>query len=198
MFAPRLLLMFIAAAWCLPRSGIAQGSGHSLSLQAVVRSSGGGGGTAGDVKVGSGTGSAKSFTQTQERDRAVGLEVEVRNLARVADKAKLEWYFYAKPITGASEVSVFDQGSSDLTIEAGSSSKLTVTSKELHSSVERKSGPSGKGKTVKAPKNTVEKTGDKLAGWLVRVVADGKPIAIKASSPTFERLGAGDPVAVGK
>src|SRR3712207_3744293 len=151
---PGLLLALVPAVLLVSVGAHAQTVRHSFRLEAVVRSSGGEGSSSSKTKVGSGLASAKDMTRTQERESSVGLEVQVRNMGQVQDKATLEWYFYAKPVAGGDDLFVFDQGTRELTLDPGSTDKLTVSSKELTSTVSRRVAPSGTGKTVKAPKTT--------------------------------------------
>src|SRR6476660_690977 len=98
-----LAITLVAAVYlaCMGHDVSAQGVRHSLSLDAVVHTSGGGSSTSSEAKAGSSR--KPNLTQVQEHDSGVGLEVEVRNLAQVQDRAKLEWYFYAKPVAGDGE-----------------------------------------------------------------------------------------------
>src|SRR4051812_38876429 len=80
---------------------------HSLSL--YVNPGGSGGATKnkanetvkpGGAPLGGGWVSAeeKHFTQKRESEDMINLNVEIRNLAKVPDNAKLEWFFYARNI----------------------------------------------------------------------------------------------------
>ena len=42
------------------------------------------------------------------------------------------------------------------------------------------------------PAASTKKTGSKFDGWMVRLVADGQVLAVRASSPALEELGKND------
>jgi hypothetical protein len=171
---------------------------HSLGLDAAVMSSGGSGtahaGYHQNIPKSPHEATNKDFSQKHTQESGLALDVSVRNFGQQADHAKLEWYFFANPI-GKGENFIFDQGSQQVTIAPGSTSKIPVESKELHSAVVKQlhttNAVNGLGQHI-PPSASVHKTGSLADGWIVRLVTDDGIAAVKASSPTLEALGKSD------
>lgn len=140
----------------------------------------------------------ETFTETRySRERtknsAIRLEVEVRNLARVADEATLEWYFLARPLEGGG-LYIAEEGTQDVTILPGSYRKLPVQSGAVGSGthrvleVRRIRDNSGQ-TTASAAAAAVEKTGSVMGGWIVRLIVEGRPMVVRASSKELQMIG---------
>ena len=131
------------------------------------------------------------FSSTRKRGSGVGLDVEVRNFSQLSAEAVVEWYFVGKPVTGQ-DLFVFDQGSKALTIASGSREIIGAESSELTSTVKKhltlRSGYAG-GFQNNLPSASVKKSGSKVAGWIVRLIAGSQVLQVRASSPSLETTG---------
>jgi hypothetical protein len=172
---------------------------HSLSLYAAPGGSGGAAKTKSDAKINPGgtplgggwvSAEERHFTQKRQAEDMIDLNVEVRNLARVPDNAKLEWFFYARNVKGG-EPRLFDSGSQDVTIEPTGTSKVELQSKSLVSKVERKlystDGVNAAGFNPSTA--SVNRSGEKPVGWVVRISDGPNVLAVRASSQSYETLG---------
>ncbi len=191
----------LALAAQMASAQVAPTNTHSLSLDVTVTGTGGASRAHSNFNENLGattaTGGAaadqKDYSSGRKKKSALGLSVEVRNLARAEDRPTVEWYFFSEPV-GKHEFSIFDSGTKDLAVNAGQSQTFPLESKELTQEVERHLHQSD-GITNGIPDHpsaSVKKSGDKIAGWLVRLLADGKLLQVRASSPQFEALGKDD------
>ena len=124
------------------------------------------------------------------------LQINVRNLGAVPSNAQLQWYFVAAPIHPAPEKPadeqefIFDQGSQALTVARGASQAVTAESKEVTSTKRVAAKRNYRAATTSSTKPT--ETGDALHGWLVRVTVDGKTVAAKGSTDTYQEIAEDD------
>ena len=149
-------------------------------------------------------------TNSRERERGTQyqLEVNVRNFAQRADQVTVEWMFFSEYFNEQSAamkdekekdpLRTLGKGSKEVIFKPGGSQKLTLESEtallfESRSSTVTITRPSSTSSSsgVSAYNNTL-KIGHKATGWLVRVSADGKILAVKASAPRFEELAKDD------
>src|SRR4051794_398703 len=178
---------------------------HSLGMDTNVTSTGASTDSSSGLHIGLGgkplgngwvTATTKDYSQKRKKADGIGIDVEIRNLSREHDSAKLEWYFFAQRIDGKGEDYLFDQGSEAVTLDPNSTTKFDLQSESLHSEVVKKlhttNGVNKLGQHIQ-PSASVQKSGSKLAGWIVRLMVDGAPLIVKASSPSYETLGQGDP-----
>lgn len=170
---------------------------HSVSLDVKTVSSGGG------TKVASksttqhgaltGVGGVKLTTNLlqnkTDQNHRVALEITARNFSPQPDEVQLECYFFAAPVNGTKEF-IFDSNTKTLTLQGGENQISTVESKEVTSTTV-KSMVTADGYNTSAF-SRVEQSGNKLKGWLVRLIADGKVIQIRASQSKYEDLGRND------
>ena len=103
---------------------------------------------------------------------------------------RVEWVFYAEPVDGKGEMSPHSKGGSDLDIRAASTQHLTAESGTITSTTKKQMSVStgtlsGRVKTT----TSVEHSGRKLKGWYVRLLSDGQVVQVRASGPSFEKLG---------
>ncbi len=158
---------------------------HSLSLDAVVVSSGG----ASKAETGKLSATTLSNEVSSKRDKksGVGLDVEVRNLAPTADSAKVEWYFLGKSI-GRGDAYIYETGSQEVEVAGGGAQKIPLQSKPLaiHEEKHLHTALTVEGGSVTTA--SAEKKGDKAAGWIVRLLADGVVLQVRASSPELENV----------
>jgi hypothetical protein len=121
----------------------------------------------------------------------VGLDVEVRNLARNQDGATVEWYIFGKSVDGRQQF-IFDQGKQPVTIPPAGSETVAIDSKSLVSNVDRQiTQRTGyvDGTRATATAASTTRSGSKVAGWVVRLVADDQVLQVRASSPSLEAIG---------
>lgn len=115
---------------------------------------------------------------TYDRDysRSMGISIVARGMGARAP-AVLEWYFIAKDLN-SSRYWVYDSGKTDIALDPANALKLEKYSKELSSSVQNW--------TLMEKK---VKTGSRIDGYIVRIVAEEQVIAVAASSRPFEVIG---------
>ena len=172
---------------------------HSLSLYASPGGSGGAAKSKSDLKINPGgvplgggwtTAEERHYTQNRQAEDMINLNVEIRNLAKAPDQAKLEWFFYARNVKGG-EPRLFDSGSQEVSIEPTGTSKVELQSKSLVSKVERKlyttDGVDANG--FNPSHGSVNRSGERPAGWLVRISDGPNVLAVRGSSQSYETMG---------
>src|SRR4051812_14651610 len=172
---------------------------HSLSLYASPGGTGGAAKSKSDLKINPGgtplgggwvTAEERHYSQNRQAEDMINLNVEIRNLAKVPDQAKLEWFFYARNVKGG-DPRLFDSGSQDVNIEPTGTSKVELQSRSLVSRVERKlyttDGIDAAGFNPSSA--SVNRSGERPAGWLVRISDGTKVLAVRGSSQSYETLG---------
>lgn len=182
---------------------------HSLSIDATPTSVGGSTETTLGTKTSSRASNSRTssgFTHTLNTNRTEtktskqAIQVSVRNFGVMPDTAHIEWYFIASPISldpdkpSAEQQFAFDQGAKDINIAGNGTETFAVESQEVTSTVQRnnRSRMGRSGKIGNGRGTSVKEGGNKLAGWVVRVVADGRVVASKGSSSTLEDLAKDD------
>ncbi len=132
------------------------------------------------------------------------LQVTVRNFGAVPDQAQVEGYFIAQYVghpwpkntpdyvQSLPQEYVFDHTLKPLAIAASSSGSLTLDSVEVRTLL-TKSASSSTGyynSSITTSSASSNEVGTKLRGWIVRLVAaDGKVLAVRASTSAYEELG---------
>lgn len=175
----------------------AAGADHSLSIDVRPVSSGGATRTSSELKVDQGRKKSglkardQKYSTTRERGSGIGLDVEVRNLRHQPDTATVEWYLFARSLDGGDPF-IFDRGSEVVTIGAASREFVNIDSIELTGTIQKnltlRAGKSG-GVQNSGSAASVKKSGSKVAGWIVRLVADQRVLQVRASSPSLEAIG---------
>jgi hypothetical protein len=166
-------------------------------MEAKVTASGGGvesqqSATAGTASlVGGGTAASTELSQTRAKESRVSLLIQVRNFSAAPDKATLEWYFVANPVTRGAKNYIFDKGTQEISIGASGTEKVPIQSAALQSATTKEmTVPSGSQSFI--PDGTVTRTGATVGGWIVRLMVDGKPYQVRASTSTLEAVGKND------
>lgn len=168
---------------------------HSFSLDVVVTGSGGGSTTA------SKSGSeyerptfGRDYTRmtdvrSKTAARSIELAVAVRNLARTEDRCDVEWYFVGEKVGGKTDY-VYDKGNRSIVVKAAGREELAVASKPLERTTTQTltTYDTGSQERTYRPKAAKVETGARPRGWIVRLVADGKLITSRASSPSLESI----------
>jgi hypothetical protein len=176
---------------------------HSLNMEAAVMSSGGSSIAKTGLRLDPGgkplgggwtTAQQRDYSQKRNKESAIGLDVQVRNVGRTADQAKLDWFFFARPVKDG-DLYIFDRGSKDITVDASSTLKVPLESKALHSSTVKQlhttNGVNALGNHI-PPSASVQKRGSVVGGWIVRLIVDGDVAVVRASSPSLEARGKND------
>ncbi len=189
----------VGSALMLGSVGFAQlPATHSLSMDATVTSTGGATKSSSALKTDLGgqpvlggiAAETDDYTQKRAKESGIALLVQVRNLGRAPDSAKVEWYFFAKPIEKGREY-IFDSGNQNITVAPATAESIPVKSAPIKSLVVKQlhttDGVNSLGQQI-LPSASVKKTGSTVGGWIVRLIIDGKPGQIRASSPSLETL----------
>lgn len=178
-------------------------SHHALGLEVRVTATGGESQARSGLKLDPGgiplgggwsTAETRDYSQHREQYSAITLAADVNNLGTVPENAKIDWYFFGQSIdTRHPKDFEFEQGHQDLSLAPGSRNAFTIKSRPLKSTVTKElhttNGVNSIGMAI-PPSASVKKTGSKLYGWIVRLLVDGNPLIIRASSPALEALAA--------
>ncbi len=145
--------------------------------------------------------SAKSMAITVSKET---LQIGLRNFGPTPDTAQVECYFIASPVgTPYPKFSplyvkdlpkefIFDHSVRPLTAPASATGTLTVVSTEVRTFVEKSASTYTFLNGTSASSGSAQETGTRLRGWIVRLVADGKVLGVRASTGTYEDLGKDD------
>ena len=177
---------------------------HSLSLEVASEKHGGASHNA-DTKETSRLGYKPARDQEYGSSRSESLnitvdqaklQVTVRNFGTVPDTAEVECYFFGERLgelapkgspdyeEKAAKQFIFDHPTQSVTVAAGASDVVNVESKELRTLTEKSTSTDSI-----STSSSKDVTGTRLRGWMVRLMADGKVLAIHGSTSTFEDLG---------
>ena len=187
---------------------------HSLSMEAVPVSRGGESHVL-DEKAASRLGYEYGHSSNARDKRSdsmtvntnkESLQVTVRNFGPVPDQAQVEGYFIAQYVghpwpkgtpdyvQNLPQEYVFDHPVKPLAVAASSTGSLTLDSVEVRTlltkSASTSTGYYNPGFTTSSASSS--EVGTKLRGWIVRLVADGKVLAVRASTSSYEELGKDD------
>jgi|GEM_PF-2160080 len=202
MFKSIFILSFVLcfagfnASGQLPAAGIPLSArSHSVSVDVKVVSSGGATSVGKNTKDEHGrfTGNGGQGLSTTTYENKVSqihqtvLAIAVRNFSTVPDEVQLEWYFFGAQV-GSSKYFVFDSGTRKLPLAAGETQAINAASKEAETTtVQQMTTASGYN-----PLYSTERLGTSLKGWMVRLVADGKVVQVRASDLKYEEIGKDD------
>lgn len=112
--------------------------------------------------------------------RARGLEISLRNPAKVPGEYVVDWYFFATSVRGGKRF-LFDRDSKAITLPPGGIQKATVISDTLKSHTTRYAYDY-------YYYNSSYKSGTKPEGWIVTVSVGGKVIRVKTSGAQLDEL----------
>jgi hypothetical protein len=199
----RLLVVFLSLGICavaraqvsVPTAPKLAPAASSLSFDARLVSNGG---TARNDQ----TGPKAPYTTAQNketRSSKMTVEIRARNFAAAPADAQLEWYFIARDLQSKKPY-VWDQGTRELKLAAGSEQKETVESAELYQTTTKTSEnhplPAYIGQTPRyQASSSKQEWGAKPYGWIVRMRAGGRVVLVRASSNDLETMASGlDPV----
>lgn len=197
-FASLRLLVLVSCAMLAPTPALFAAP-PNLSLDVKVTGSGGASNASsslnhkpGGKPLGGGwvTATQDDYKQKRDRESSLDLEVDVRNVSHDQEVASLEWYFFSKDLDGGGDDKLFDHGSEAVNLGPAQSNDYSVRSKTLKE-LHKTNGVNALGDHIH-PKATVKKSGAKVSGWIVRLVVNDAPVAIQASSPTLQAMGARD------
>jgi hypothetical protein len=150
-----------------------------------------------DLKLG-GASSNRTTASTLERTKAskIDLEIGLRNFANREGAVTVDWYFFSTPEAGmgvrGNEILLFSKGSQEVLMKPGATDKVIAGSGEAVTMESRRAEISTEtvgGRTETQHRFGGGKTGQKIAGWMVRLRAGETVLGFKASSPRFEVYG---------
>ncbi len=118
-------------------------------------------------------------THARDYTRSVSINIQVRGMG-AAGRATLEWYFLAKS-NRSGQLWIFDEGREAIELDPAKLIEVQKTSKELAASV------SEYGTWMRV------EGGSRVEGYVVRVTAGNRVLAVGASAKTLEAM-ARDPV----
>jgi hypothetical protein len=173
--------------------GVKPGPVQSLGLAVTPLASGGATRSgAGYTPNGIPTSATRSDSYTQERTRKSQtlLGVDISNLGRAQATAQLEWIFFAGDVKGGKPF-VLSRENRRVTIQPAKTERFEIESKEASSRTERQLNIATRdyGDEIVTSSSAAQwREGIALKGWLVRLIADGKVHAIRASAPSYETL----------
>ena len=131
------------------------------------------------------------------------LQVTVRNFGPQPDQAQVEGYFIAQYVghpwpkntpdyvQTLPQEYVFDHSVKPLAVAPGSTGSLMLDSVEVRTLLTKFAFTSTGyyNSSVTTSSASSNEVGTKLRGWIVRLVADGKVLAVRASTSSYEELG---------
>ena len=130
------------------------------------------------------------FDTTRVRQTGISLEIEARNTGSDPVHVRVEWVFYDEAVDGKGAMSPQSKGGQDLALPAAGTQHLTAESGSITSTTKKHmsvaTGSLSGNVTTKA---SIEHSGRKLTGWYVRLRAGGQVVQVRASGPSFEKLG---------
>ena len=130
------------------------------------------------------------FDSTRVRQTGISLEIEARNTGSDPVHVRVEWVFYDEPVDGKGAMSPHSKGGQDLALPAAGTQHLTAESGSIASTTKKHmsvaTGSLSGNVTTKA---SIEHSGRKLTGWYVRLLSGGQVVQVRASGPSFEKLG---------
>ena len=185
------LLFCAACLFFVPLRGFTQAGRHSVGLDVKLAASGGAAAAKSGVH---NSGDTSTLTKTQSIASEPVYNVEVRNFSQSADSLTLEWYVFAKSASSAhAQARVHDSGKESISIGGGKSASLTVKPKpithETQDSLKTTTRNDSSKGTTSTSHGSRSVKGDKPAGWMMRLIAGGELVAVKASEPSLEELG---------
>lgn len=130
------------------------------------------------------------FDTTRVRQSGIALEIDARNTGSGPVHVRVEWVFYAEPVDGKGDMSPHSKGGQDLDLPAAGAQHLTAESGSITSTTKKHmSVTTGSLSGTATTKASIEHSGRKLKGWYVRLLSDGRVVQVRASGPSFEKLG---------
>lgn len=108
--------------------------------------------------------------------RSVCISIFVKGMGKTAP-ATLEWYFIARDLN-TGKAWIFDSDKSDITLDSAKPEQLEKTSRDIAASVQNYQALGVK-----------DKAGSRIDGYIVRVMAKDKVVAVDASSRQLEMIG---------
>ena len=130
-----------------------------------------------------------NYDNTRVRQGGISLEIDARNTGTSPVHVRVEWVFYSEPVDGKGAMGVQSKGGNDLDLPAAGSQHLTAESGSITSTTTKHMSVTTGSSTNSGTKMTVAHSGHKLKGWYVRLLSDGQVVQVRASGPSFEKLG---------
>jgi hypothetical protein len=116
-------------------------------------------------------------TRTISNSDSESIQISVHNFSPMPDGAEVDWYFVAAPVNSDQQY-IADKGSKTISLAGNGVITIPVTSAAINSqtTTHARNRIGRKGKMHQGVTGATDQSGDKLQGWMVRVVADGKVI----------------------
>ena len=181
------LLVLIAGSF----PAFAQNPGqHSISISAETMQSGGldqnADGTRAntvDVPTGDHLATHLHTSQTDSSSDSESIQITVHNFSPMADSAEVDWYFVAAPLNGGQRY-IADKGSKTVSLAGNGITTIPVTSNPINSqSTSHSKNKIGRhGNMHRGTAGATQDSGDKLQGWMVRLVAGGRVLGSAGST----------------
>ncbi len=121
----------------------------------------------------------------RSKSTIANLEISVRNFRAVEQEVVVRTFFLAKNPTGGSFFYLVGKIETPLKVPASGSAKTTATSARVGSSTERKYTETTSQNSYSSTTSSTA-SGANLYGWIVEVVANGRPVVSRGSNLTLE------------
>jgi hypothetical protein len=169
---------------------------HSLSMDVKVVGNGGGS----KVNIGSASASGSdtlgrgvtvtTATDARKTNHSTTLEISIHNFSQLPDDIEVETHFYATKYEGGGKDRLLDSSTKKLTVAPLLTESFTVRSKEVSSKIIKKfKTATGSPYVSYDPIASNKVSGEKISGWVVQLIADGKILQVRGSSARFEDMG---------
>ena len=134
-----------------------------------------------------------NYSNTRVHQTGLTLQIEAHNYSAAPAHVHVEWVFFAEPVNGKGGMTVHKKGGQDLDLPASENSRITAESGPITSKTEKhlKITTGALSGNVQES-GSIDKSGEKLRGWYVRLMSGGGIVQVKASGTTFEKLGQTD------
>ena len=144
--------------------------------------------------------SSSTVSKSSSQSSAPRNRVQVSNFGAMPEEATVEWYVFAKeaatPGRHAQQAApyVHEKGSEKITVDPRKTVELffqpspivAITKKSSSSMTER--SPANGGVTTQLS-SSLETSGEKFVGWIVRLKVGEDLVAVRASNPALEEMG---------
>jgi hypothetical protein len=136
----------------------------------------------------------ENYTQERTRKSQTRLGVNITNLGRAEATAKVEWIFFGGDVKGGGQF-ILNREDRMVTVAPAKTERFEIESSEASSRTERRLSVStvDTGSQILRDSSAAQsRDGITLKGWLVRLIANEKVYAARASAPSYEALARND------
>jgi hypothetical protein len=129
-------------------------------------------------------------TDARKTNHSTTLEISIHNFSQFPDDIQVETHFYATKYEGGGKDRLLDSSTKKITVAPLLTESFTVRSKEVASKIIKKfKTASGSPDVSYGSISTNKVSGEKISGWVVQLIADGKILQVRGSSARFEDMG---------